>query len=273
MLLVTGGNGQLGSVLKQLLPEAMFTSASELDITDASAVTSFVTLHKIDTVINCAAYTHVDKAEEESQRAFLINAEGPKNLALTGVKIIHVSTDYVFDGHSKNPYLEEDTAIPQSVYGRSKLAGEEAVMNHASAAIIIRTSWLYSMYGSNFVKTIRTLAMERDVLNVVSDQIGSPTYAYDLAQVIVRLLPTLQKNIQQVYHYSNEGACSWYEFAKEIVQQCNLPCQINPIESKDYPSNAVRPSYAVMNTSKIKSHLGIDIPHWKESLKQCLNQF
>lgn len=268
MLLITGSNGQLGSELSKCLPEAVLADIDTLDITNARAVVSFVEQNKIDTIINCAAYTNVDQAEDNLSLATKINVDGPRNLAVTGAKIIHISTDYVFDGMTSQPYKTNDAPTPISVYGQTKLAGEKAVLGCARSAFVIRTAWLYSTYGSNFVKTMQKLGAEKEHLNVVFDQIGSPTYAKDLAGVITALLPRLQTGQKAIYHYTNEGVCSWYDFACEIMELSHLNCHVNPILSSEYPTRAIRPFYSVLDKSKIKTDFGIEIPHWKESLKR-----
>lgn len=271
MFLVTGSNGQLGNALRrQLGSRAVYVDRDELDITDAAAVNAFTGNGKFEAIINCAAYTAVDKAESEEALAAKINVDGPANLAATGIPLIHISTDYVFDGTSCRPYTEADRANPQSAYGRTKLAGERAVLEKASAAVIIRTAWLYSEDGNNFVKTMRRLGAEKPELRVVFDQIGTPTYAADLAAAIVEVLPRLYPGVKEVYHFSNEGVCSWYDFACEIMELSGLRCKVVPIESKDYPSPAARPLYSVLNKAKIKRDFGLTINHWKESLHKCL---
>ncbi len=272
-VMITGCNGQLGQELAKLLPEAVLTDVDTLDITDLEAVKRFVTAHDIETIINCAAYTAVDKAEDEIELATKINVTGPENLAKSGAKVIHVSTDYVFDGCGHCPYSEDEETKPVSVYGRTKRAGEIAVLNNADVAVVIRTAWLYSPYGNNFVKTMRRLGAERSELNVVCDQIGTPTYAGDLAQAIVQILPQLSADKKGVYHFTNEGVCSWYDFATKIMELSDLSCQVNPIPSSAYPTKATRPFYSVLNKAKIKSTFGIDIPHWEKGLKSCLKQF
>ncbi len=271
MFLVTGSNGQLGHALRRLLGErAVYADLDELDITDASAVNTFVDKGKFEAIINCAAYTAVDKAESDEALAARINIDGPANLAATGTPLVHISTDYVFDGTACRPYTEVDRTNPQSVYGRTKLAGERAVLEKASAAVIIRTAWLYSEDGGNFVKTMRRLGAEKPELRVVFDQIGTPTYAGDLAAAIVAVLPSLYHGVKEVYHFSNEGVCSWYDFACEIMKLSGLNCKVLPIESKDYPTPATRPHYSVLNKAKIKRDFGLTINHWKESLHKCL---
>lgn len=273
MFLVTGANGQLGNELKLLLQDkAVYVDREDLDITDEEAVKAYVGQGKWDAIINCAAYTAVDKAESDEALAEKINAKGPENLAKTGVPLIHVSTDYVFDGSNCRPYTETDEVNPQSVYGKTKLAGERAVLANAQTAVIIRTAWLYSTFGNNFVKTMRKLGKERDSLNVVFDQVGSPTYARDLAQAIVDILPQLKPGMKEVYHFSNEGVCSWYDFATAIMAQSDLDCEVLPIESKDYPTPAKRPFYSVLNKGKIKKDFGIKINHWAVSLAECVEK-
>lgn len=273
MFLITGSNGQLGTELAKLLPEAILTDVADLDITDEQAVKNYVKEHNVDTIINCAAYTAVDKAEDDADLAAKINIDGPRNLAKSGAKVVHVSTDYVFDGTGHKPYQPEDEAKPVSVYGRTKLAGENEVLKYADVAVIIRTAWLYSPYGNNFVKTMRRLGAERESLNVVADQIGTPTYAADLAQAIVQILPQMSAANKGVYHFTNEGVCSWYDFARKIMELSGLNCKVNPIPSSDYPTKATRPFYSVLDKNKIKETFNITIPHWEEGLKQCLKQF
>lgn len=263
----------MGNELKLLLGDkAIYVDRDELDITDAKAVEQFFKANTFESVINCAAYTAVDKAEVDADMAVKINVDGPKYLAMSGVPMIQVSTDYVFDGKGHQPYVESDEANPESVYGVTKLDGEKAVLEHASGAFVIRTAWLYSAYGNNFVKTMQRLGSERESLNVVFDQIGTPTYARDLAQAIMAALPKLKKGVKEVYHFSNEGVCSWYDFAVEIMKISGLKCKVSPIESKDYPTPAKRPFYSVLNKAKIKKDLGIDISHWTVSLKDCVEK-
>ena len=272
-ILVTGANGQLGTELQKLLPKAIFTDIDILDITDLEAVKKFVVENQIDTIVNCAAYTAVDKAEDDVELAQKINEEGPHNLSLSGAKIVHISTDYVFAGTNYKPYLPEDETNPASVYGRTKRAGELAVLENAKVAIVIRTAWLYSAHGNNFVKTMRRLGAERENLNVVDDQIGSPTFAGDLAQAIISILPQINENNKGIYHYTNEGVCSWYDFATEIMNLSGLNCKVNPIPSSAYPTKATRPFYSVLSKEKTKTIFNIEIPQWKESLVKCLKQF
>ncbi|WP_019003535.1 dTDP-4-dehydrorhamnose reductase [Succinimonas amylolytica] len=272
-VLVTGGNGQLATELKKILSKAVFVDVDVLDITDLSAVLSYVKSHGIEIIVNCAAYTAVDKAEDEEDFAYKVNAIGPENLAKTKCKLIHVSTDYVFDGNGCVPYKTTDNTNPLSAYGRTKLAGEKAVMSNSDTAIIIRTAWLYSSQGNNFVKTMIRLGKERDVLNVVNDQIGSPTFAGDLAKAIVKIIPQLNPTVKGIYHYTNEGVCSWYDFAHAIITNENIECSVNPVSSEQYPTKAHRPSYSVLDKSLIKKTFGVEVPYWMESLKKCLKQF
>lgn len=272
MLLITGANGQLGTELKALLPDAFGVDMPDLDITDETAVKRFVDEHGVDTIVNCAAYTAVDKAEDEPEKCRAVNVDGVANLGKSGAKVVHVSTDYVFDGLGHRPYVETDATNPVSVYGITKRDGEEALKSAADTCAIVRTAWLYSPFGNNFVKTMRRLGAERDGLNVVFDQIGTPTYAADLARAIVDLLPQIKDGTKETYHFSNEGVCSWYDFAREIMKLSGLKCRVNAIESAQYPTKAKRPFYSVLNKAKIKS-MGINVPHWQESLEKCLTRF
>lgn len=271
MYLITGCKGQLGTELSKLLPNAICADIDVLDITDEKAVEDFVRENNIDVIINCAAYTAVDKAESDIDLAEKINIFGPKNLAKTGAKIIHISTDYVFDGTNHKPYQPDEKINPVSVYGKTKRNGELVVLENAEIAVIIRTAWLYSEYGNNFVKTMRRLGAEKAEINVVSDQIGSPTYAADLANAIVKIIPQMNKENSGIYHFTNEGICSWYDFAKEIMEMSELKCLVKPIKSSQYPTAAARPFYSVLDKDKIKSVFGININHWKDSLKKCIS--
>lgn len=273
-ILITGCHGQLGTELYNLLKErAVYTDRDELDITDLAAVKNFVIANNIGTIINCAAYTAVDKAEDEPELAAKINIDGPRNLAQSGAKIIHISTDYVFAGTAYRPLEPGDEAQPVSVYGKTKLVGEEEILKWAANAVIIRTAWLYSPYGNNFLKTMLRLGKEKESLNVVNDQIGTPTYAADLAKAIVVILPQIKDGFKEVYHFTDEGVASWYDFALEIMNQSGLKCAINPIPSSAYLTKAKRPFYSVLSKEKIKKDFNLVIPHWKESLKICLKQF
>ncbi len=279
VVLVTGSQGQLGSQLKSLISNStqykwLFTDMNELDISKRDQVNDYFGDHAVDVCLNCAAYTAVDKAEDEPDIARLINAEAVKYLAdacfANHALLIHLSTDYVFDGKKASPYIENDAVNPISNYARSKALGERVLGLHNVSSIILRSSWLYSQYGHNFVKTIIRLASERTQLKIVNDQIGSPTWAGDLAEVMLQFVEKVHNPIKETYHYSNVGAVSWYEFAKEIVKMMELDCKILPISTIEFPAKAKRPSYSVMDTSKIRQHLGIMIPDWKESLEKCL---
>ena len=271
MLLVTGAGGQLGQELRLLLGHsAMYAGHGELDISNEAAVREFFAGRSFELVINCAACTAVDKAEDDFETADRINRLGPALLARYGRRVLHISTDYVFDGTAHRPYKEEDNANPISVYGATKLAGEEAVLAGAETAVVIRTAWLYSSFGTNFVKTMRRLGAERGSLGVVFDQTGTPTYAADLAAAIVALLPQIKPGMKEVYHYSNEGVASWYDFACAIMEESGLACAVRPIESHEYPTRATRPAYSVLNKAKIKRNFGLTIPHWRDGLKRCI---
>jgi dTDP-4-dehydrorhamnose reductase len=212
----------------------------------------------------------VDKAETDIELATKINVDGPRNLARTGAKVIHISTDYVFDGTGHIPYTPDEETNPVSVYGKTKRAGEVAVLENTPVAVVIRTAWLYSPYGNNFVKTMRRLGGEKTEINVVADQIGTPTYAADLADAIVKIIPQMNAENSGIYHFTNEGVCSWYDFANEIMDLSNLNCVVNPIKSSQYPTPAARPFYSVLDKDKIKSVFGINIKHWKDGLKRCI---
>lgn len=278
-ILVTGCRGQLGNEIQQLASQYAdtcffhFTDKDELDITDRKAVYQFVEQHAISIVINCAAFTAVDKAEDNAELCDLLNHIAPGYLAeavaSVGGTMIQVSTDYVFDGTACRPYREDDDTCPNSVYGRTKLAGEESVIRQCAGSMVIRTAWLYSTFGNNFVKTMIRLGREREQLGVVFDQIGTPTYARDLARVI--LLAVDRGIVPGVYHFSNEGVTSWYDFTKAIHRLAGIDsCQVSPIHTEDYPVPAPRPHYSVLDKSKIKRTYGIDIPWWEDSLKACI---
>jgi len=280
-ILVTGSKGQLGSELQELSSEYeynfFFTDRDSLDITDKESISVFVKNNSIDTIINAAAYTAVDKAEDDEVNADKVNHLATKYLAEIAkeqnIKLVHVSTDYVFDGKNYKPYNEEDTTNPNGVYGVTKLAGEKAMQEiNPKNSIIIRTSWVYSNFGANFVKTMLRLGKERDSLGVIFDQVGAPTYARDLAKTILDILPQVNNQRVEIYHYSNEGVLSWYDFAKEIMRMSKLDCQINPIETKEYPTPATRPHYSLLNKAKIKKEFNIEIPYWKDSLDECLRK-
>lgn len=274
MFLVTGCKGQLGTALSVLLKDkAIYIDKEELDLTNEEAVKEYFKDKDFEFVINCSAYTAVDKAETDKETAHAVNALAPLYLAKYAKRIVHVSTDYVFDGTSYKPYTEDCQTNPISVYGKTKREGEENVLQYSDTAIVIRTAWLYSPHGGNFVKTMRKLGSERETLNVIFDQVGSPTNAYDLAEAIVDALPQIKNGEKEIYHFTNEGVCSWYDFALEIMEQSKLNCHVNPIETKDYPTPTPRPHYSVLNKSKIKQRFNLTIPHWKEGLKKCLKQF
>ena len=284
-VLITGSKGQLGSEIKELASEyenlqCVFKDLPELDICDAEVLNTFIIDQHINAVINCAGYTAVDKAEEEALIAQKVNSEGVLSLAnaLKKVdgKLIHISTDYVFDGNHSQPYKESDPVSPVGVYGKTKRAGELAVLNSSIDAIVIRTSWLYSMYGNNFVKTMLRIGNNKKSIQVVSDQLGTPTYAKDLAKTCLDILSDAgSTNISKkgsLYHYSNEGVTSWYDFATAIMEISNIDCKVIPIETKDYPTEARRPMYSVLDKSKIKSDFKVTIPHWRDSLANCIKK-
>ena len=278
-ILVTGANGQVGSELQTLSRDYAdhfyFTDKDTLDITDQDQIDEFIRHNAIDVIINAAAYTAVDRAEEDEENADKVNHLAVKYLAQAaksqGITLIHISTDYVFDGSNCKPYTEEDVTHPQGVYGATKLAGEKVLLDiNPQNSLIVRTSWVYSSFGANFVKTMLHLGKEREQLGVVFDQVGTPTYARDLAQAILQILPRINNQHVAIYHYTNEGVCSWYDFAKAIMQKAQLECHVNPIETKEYPTPAKRPHYSVLNKGKIKRDFQLTIPHWKESLDVCL---
>lgn len=280
-VLVTGSNGQVGSELRELSSnypyKFYFTDKKELDITNLQSIRKYIIENNIDTIINCAAYTAVDKAETEKELANKINHLAVKNLAMLsnefGIKLIHISTDYVFDGTNFKPYTEDDVANPQSVYGKTKLDGEKATLEYnLKNSIIIRTSWVYSYYGNNFVKTMLRLGKEKESLGVIFDQVGTPTYAKDLARTILDIIPKIQNSKLSIYNYSNEGVLSWYDFAKEIMKMAKLDCKINPIETTEYPTPAKRPHYSLLNKKKIKEAFNIEITYWKDGLDDCLKR-
>ena len=283
-ILVTGSNGQLGSEIKDLALNYkkfnfFFKDLPELDICDIDQLEVFFTQNKINTVINCAAYTKVDQAEEDQNQANLINHNAVRELAKISkknkIKLIHISTDFVFNGHKREPYTEDDKTSPINIYGETKLAGELAIISTMPFnSIIIRTGWVYSEFGNNFVKTILNLAKKNDVLDIISDQFGTPTYAYDLAFLILHIINTdkfLQNNkSSEILHYSNEGKSSWYDFAKEIIDISGIDCQLNPIGARDYPLAAKRPKYSILSSKKVSEEYDVSIEHWKDALKICL---
>lgn len=276
-ILVTGSNGQLGSELRVLAPgitgmEFLFTDYNELDITDEAQINAFFAAEKPAWVINCAAYTAVDKAESEPEAAMRLNADAPAILAKAAKKscagMVHISTDYVFGGEGYRPYRETDTASPKGIYAVSKRRGEELVLQENPDAVIVRTAWLYSVYGHNFVKTIINKGREKGELKVVADQIGSPTWAADLATAIITLIKAGVKS--EIIHFTNEGACSWFDFAKTIVEISGINCKILPTDTAGYPLPAPRPYYSVLDKSKFSTLTGLNIPWWRESLKKCI---
>lgn len=279
-ILVTGGHGQLGSELKYLSPEYEafqfhFTDSHGLDITDAAAVEQSLSSVQYQYLINCAAYTAVDKAETDIDKAYAINATATGTLAEAcarhGVKFIQISTDFVFDGKGHLPYQETDAVHPINVYGASKEQGERLAMEANAVSIVFRTSWLYSSFGGNFVKTMRRLGGERPELKVIFDQVGTPTYARDLARTIMDgIVSGAVDNHEGIYHYSNEGVASWYDFAKAIMELSGLDCNVLPINTFEYPTPAQRPHYSVLDKRKLKEAFGITIPHWRDSLKSCI---
>jgi len=280
-ILVTGSNGQLGNELREISGNYKynfyFTDREELDITDKNSIELFIESNSIDTIINCAAYTAVDKAEEDELNADRVNHLAVKYLAQTAkdknIKLVHVSTDYVFNGMNYKPYNEDDRVDPNGVYGKTKLDGEDAmIMINPLNSIIIRTSWVYSSFGSNFVKTMLRLGKDRDEIGVIFDQVGTPTYAGDLAQTILDIVPKISNEKVEIYNYSNEGVLSWYDFAKEIMKMSKLECKVNPIETKAYPTPASRPHFSLLNKSKIKEIYNIEIPYWKDGLDKCLTK-
>lgn len=277
-ILITGSKGQLGSSLHRELEkdpeiEAVYTDYDTLDITNRAAVTRFMTDNRFDIVINCAAYTAVDKAETDEILAAALNTGAVGNLAeaavKTGARVIHISTDYVFSGQGFRPYEENDEPYPQGIYGRTKLEGEALLTSFCQNAMIIRTAWLYSEFGKNFVKTMLSLAETRPEINVVADQIGSPTYAGDLAKAIHRIIRH-DKWTPGIYHFTDEGVASWYDFTKAIFEIAGKDTKVNPIPTSAYPTPAKRPLYSVLSKAKIKSTYGIEIPYWRDSLKKCM---
>ena len=281
-ILVTGANGQLGCEMRRLGAVSpnnyIFTDVAELDITNAVAVALFVKQYSIDAIVNCAAYTNVDKAESDEATAELINATAVGNLAIAakevGATLFHVSTDYVFGLEGNTPRTEEMPTDPLGVYGSTKLHGEQAIEKSGCKALILRTAWLYSEFGNNFLKTMMRLTAEREQLNVVFDQVGTPTYAGDLALAIFSIIEAgVYPGNEGIYHFSNEGACSWYDFAVEIAAAAgNTGCRINPCHSSEFPSPVTRPPYSVLDKTKIKNTFDIEIPHWRESMEYCIKR-
>jgi dTDP-4-dehydrorhamnose reductase len=288
-ILVTGKNGQLGQSIKRLLDEKcfaslesfsfIFTSREELNLENLESIKLYFVRNDIDIIINCAAYTKVDQAEEDQNQANLINHNAVRELAKISqknkIKLIHISTDFVFNGHKRKPYTEDDKVSPINIYGETKLAGELAIISAIPLnSIIIRTGWLYSEFGNNFVKTILNLATKNNILDIVSDQIGTPTYAYDLAHSILHIVSTEHflenEKPTAIFHYSNEGKTTWHEFAEEIVSIAGINCHLNPIKTEDYPLSAMRPKYSILSKKKISHEYALNINHWKDALKACL---
>ncbi len=280
-ILVTGAAGQLGNELHNVLEQnkpgiTLYTDIHDLDLTDAAAVRKYIVDNEISHIVNCAAFTAVDKAEQEQAICAKVNTDAVKNIAEVaadyGVKVIQISTDYVFDGTAHMPYRESDKVNPISTYGTTKRKGEMVLLSMSPDAVIIRTAWLYSPYGNNFVKTMLRLGAERSELGVVCDQIGTPTYARDLAEAIYAIL-TARQWVPGIYHFSDEGACSWYDFTKAIHRIAGITgCNVKPIMTDDYPTAAARPPYSVLDKTRIKKTYGITIPHWEESLQNCIKQ-
>jgi dTDP-4-dehydrorhamnose reductase len=282
-ILVTGSNGQLGNEFRLVVEEKekdkinnyYFTDVADLDITNKNDVSKFLVTNNIDIVVNCAAYTNVDKAEDDKEKADLINYIGPKYLAEVCRErngfLIHISTDYVFDGTKNTPYTESDETKPLGVYGETKLKGENAIINSGCEYVIIRTSWLYSSFGKNFLKTIQKLTSEKELIKVVFDQVGTPTNAHDLAEVIYLIIQKNDTEIKnQIYHFSNEGVCSWYDFAVAINEAFGHNCKVLPCHSDEFPSKVTRPSFSVLDKTKIKKALDIEVPYWRKSIENCL---
>ena len=279
-ILITGANGQLGNEMRVLSAENkeytyFFTDVAELDICNAQAILDFVKANDINVIVNCAAYTAVDKAEESIELCTKLNADAVGYLAeaaeANGAEFIQISTDYVFDGTAHTPYQETEPTCPNSVYGHTKLAGEQNALTLCRRSMVIRTAWLYSTFGNNFVKTMIRLGKERDSLGVIFDQIGTPTYARDLARAIFAAIR--QGVVPGIYHFSNEGVCSWYDFTKAIHRLAGITtCQVKPLHTEEYPTPAKRPHYSVLDKSKIKATFGIEVPYWEESLQECIAQ-
>jgi len=279
-ILITGAGGQLGNEMRNVLDgnaayDVIYTDVAELDITDAAAVQAMVRNEHVDVIVNCAAFTAVDAAEDAVELCTRLNVEAPANLATAardvGAHLIHISTDYVFDGTQCRPYREDDPTCPASVYGSTKLAGEDRIREILPDAVIIRTAWLYSQYGKNFVKTMLRLGTERDSLRVVFDQVGSPTWAHDLALAVKTVIDAPQWHAG-LYHYSNEGVISWYDFTIAIHRIAGITCDVQPCLSNEYPTRATRPHYSVLDKSKFKATFGVTIPYWATSLETCVKQ-
>jgi len=281
-VLVTGAKGQLGRELVMLMQAGKFKQSfipacqQTLDITNAIAVKDYCRTNQPRAIVNCAAYTNVDNAEYEQEKAFAVNEKGPANLAASAasldIPLIHISSDYVFDGNRPGMYHEDDPTNPLGAYGLSKIAGENALLASRAKTVIIRTGWLYSRHGKNFFRTILTAACQKNHLHVVADQAGTPTYAKDLAEVILQILPRASQGFGQIYHYANEGVASWYDFAWAIVRNAGIDCTVLPIGSSEYPTPARRPMYSVLNKKKIRQAFDLSISHWMESLEKCMKE-
>jgi len=279
-ILITGANGQLGNEMRRVSIKSknryIFTDVAELNITDKDAIRKMIDGEKISVVVNCAAYTNVDKAEDDETTADLLNNKAVKNIAEAckelDATLIHISTDYVFQGDKNTPRKEDEHTNPMGAYGRTKLAGEESVKHSGCKYIIIRTAWLYSPFGKNFVKTMRKLTSDKDSIKVVFDQVGTPTYAGDLAAVIYKIIENNMLGKTGFYHFSNEGVCSWYDFAQEICALSGNSCDVEPCHSDEFPSKVQRPSFSVLDKTKIKETFDVKIPYWKESLEKCIKE-
>ncbi|MCQ2206745.1 MAG: dTDP-4-dehydrorhamnose reductase [Paludibacteraceae bacterium] len=279
-ILVTGANGQLGNEMRRVAAKSannyIFTDVAELDITNAAAVLEMVKANNVNVIVNCAAYTNVDKAEDDVEFADLLNNKAAENLAVAAkavdATLIHVSTDYVFQGDKCTPCQETWETCPNGVYGRTKLAGEQSIAATGCKHLIFRTAWLYSPFGKNFVKTMQTLTRDKDSLKVVFDQVGTPTYAGDLAAVIYKVIEENMLDKQGIYHFSNEGAISWYDFAQEICELSGNTCDIQPCHSDEFPSKVKRPHFSVLDKTKVKETFGITVPYWRTSLKKCIEE-
>lgn len=279
-ILVTGANGQLGNEMRRVSTGSgnryLFTDVNELDITDLDAVRSMMRQEQVDVIVNCAAYTNVDKAEDDFAMADLLNNRAVENLAIAAKEadatLVHISTDYVFRGDRNIPCRETWETDPLGVYGKTKLEGERSLISTSCKYLIFRTAWLYSPFGKNFVKTMRQLTATKDSLKVVFDQVGTPTYAGDLAALIHKLIEEDLLHYQGIYHFSNEGVCSWYDFAREISELSGNRCDIQPCHSDEFPSRVERPHFSVLDKTKVKETFGIKIPYWKDSLKKCISE-
>ncbi|MDR1745891.1 MAG: dTDP-4-dehydrorhamnose reductase [Tannerella sp.] len=277
-ILVTGANGQLGNAVRKLASGwehcvFYFTDIDTLDLCNKGQIHDFLKSNPVEYILNCASYTAVEKAEEDREICMSINRDAVQNIgeiaSVQGIKVIHISTDYVFDGNASHPYCENDRTNPLSVYGESKLAGENALLAVCPDSVIIRTAWLYSEFGNNFVKTMLRLGNERETISVVSDQTGSPTYAGDLAMAILTIV-NHTSFVPGIYHYTNEGTCSWYDFAVKIMTLAGLKCLVQPVRTTEYPTRAIRPAYSVLNKAKIRQVYGVSVPDWPTSLEVCL---